>query len=101
MVIPRRPDRLEVDGGTVPAVSPLSMARPEWWRRAECIRRRVPLSWFFVDQGGDPWPAKGVCAACPVVRDCLAFAVTERIEHGIYGGMTPSERKEARRNAQT
>lgn len=38
--------------------------------------------------------AKAICATCPVSQKCLAFALTENIEFGIFGGMTPDERKE-------
>lgn len=41
-------------------------------------------------------PARAICAACPVLRDCLdhALAVPER--DGMWGGTTPGERKRIR-----
>lgn len=42
--------------------------------------------------------AKQVCAACPVIAECLAFALKAEgtysvyFRGGIYGGTTPSER---------
>lgn len=42
--------------------------------------------------------AKRVCAACPVIAECLAFALEAEgtysvsFRGGIYGGRTPSER---------
>lgn len=37
--------------------------------------------------------AKAVCSTCPVKEHCLRFALQQRIDHGIYGGLTESERR--------
>lgn len=37
--------------------------------------------------------AKGTCAGCPIQTACLAYALDERIEHGLWGGMTERERR--------
>lgn len=39
--------------------------------------------------------AKRICAGCPVRTECLEWA-TEALPHGIAGGMTEEERREAR-----
>jgi WhiB family redox-sensing transcriptional regulator len=36
--------------------------------------------------------AKAVCAACPVVRECLDHALEVREPYGVWGGTTPEER---------
>jgi WhiB family redox-sensing transcriptional regulator len=36
---------------------------------------------------------KAVCGACPVRTECLADALDNRIEFGIWGGMTERERR--------
>lgn len=41
--------------------------------------------------------AKRICNSCPVRRDCLEFAVEENLDHGVWGGATPSERRYQRR----
>jgi len=33
-----------------------------------------------------------ICGACIERRECLAYAIKEEIQHGIWGGKTPSER---------
>jgi len=38
---------------------------------------------------------KALCESCPVKEDCLDFAVRNDIKDGIWGGMTPTERKQA------
>ena len=37
--------------------------------------------------------AKAICAACPVRRDCLAFALRIGQADGIWGGLTEEERR--------
>jgi WhiB family redox-sensing transcriptional regulator len=41
--------------------------------------------------------AKVVCAGCPVVEDCLVFAVTTNQEYGVWGGLDEEERRDVRR----
>jgi WhiB family redox-sensing transcriptional regulator len=42
--------------------------------------------------------AKELCAACPVQRECLEYANDNEEPDGIWGGLTPIERrKEPRR----
>jgi WhiB family transcriptional regulator, redox-sensing transcriptional regulator len=41
--------------------------------------------------------AKAICAGCPVIRDCLAWAIETDDREAILGGTTPAERKSMRR----
>jgi WhiB family transcriptional regulator, redox-sensing transcriptional regulator len=36
--------------------------------------------------------ARALCASCPVVADCAAFALAVGEQHGVWGGLTESER---------
>jgi WhiB family redox-sensing transcriptional regulator len=36
--------------------------------------------------------AKALCSQCPVIADCLFYAITTKERYGIWGGTTPSER---------
>ncbi|MFD8424968.1 WhiB family transcriptional regulator [Streptomyces sp. NPDC059668] len=38
--------------------------------------------------------AKMICMRCPVRTECLAEALDERIEFGVWGGMTERERRD-------
>lgn len=38
--------------------------------------------------------AKQVCRRCPVRVDCLAYAVGTGQEFGVFGGLTPDERRD-------
>jgi WhiB family redox-sensing transcriptional regulator len=37
--------------------------------------------------------AKAICAECAVRTECLEFALRVREPHGIWGGLTESERR--------
>lgn len=47
---------------------------------------------FFV-QGADQQKVKLLCSGCPVLAECLADALDNRIEFGVWGGMTERERR--------
>jgi WhiB family redox-sensing transcriptional regulator len=44
-------------------------------------------------QGAAQNRAKVVCATCPVRTECLADALDNRVEYGVWGGMTERERR--------
>lgn len=50
---------------------------------------------FFPKNKVAEYKAKAVCSSCPVVLQCLMWAITEK-EVGIWGGATTKERKELR-----
>lgn len=37
--------------------------------------------------------AKSICGVCPVIKDCLDYAVEIREPYGIWGGLTETERR--------
>ena len=54
---------------------------------------------FFFPLPGDVLgiaAAKAVCAACPVLRNCLAYALGRGHLTGIWGGTTEEERQALR-----
>ena len=40
--------------------------------------------------------AKAVCATCPVIKDCLSWAMDVAEPYGVWGGLTPDERRDLR-----
>jgi WhiB family redox-sensing transcriptional regulator len=44
-------------------------------------------------QGKAQRAAKAVCKGCPVIAECLADALDNRTEFGVWGGMTERERR--------
>lgn len=61
-----------------------------WAARGLC--RDLDPEGFFV-QGADQQRAKQLCTSCPVLTHCLADALDNRIEFGVWGGMTERERR--------
>ena len=62
-----------------------------WDADALCLEY-PDLPWFQ-KQGQKIDEAKAVCGRCPVRTECLAFALERHIEHGIWGGTSPPERR--------
>lgn len=81
--------------GTVePAV--LNIDKPDWMLRAACIG--FPMEWWFPGPGQQnkeaATAAKQICRNCPVVNDCLEYALSWGPRHcsGIWGMTTERER---------
>lgn len=62
----------------------------DWPSQAAC-RGAAPDELFV--QGAAQNRAKAVCFGCSVRTECLADALDNRIEFGIWGGMTERERR--------
>jgi WhiB family redox-sensing transcriptional regulator len=62
----------------------------EWSARAAC--RSTDLDALFV-QGAAQNRAKAICVGCGVRTECLADALDNRVEFGVWGGMTERERR--------
>ena len=70
----------------------------DWATQAAC-RTTDPDSLFV--QGAAQNRAKAICVACTVRTECLADALDNRVEFGVWGGMTERERRALlRRNPQ-
>lgn len=69
---------------------PNGIPRPGWQRDAAC--RGQGEDAFFGDDRVTRQVAVDVCGACPVRRDCLEYALAERISVGIWGGLTERQR---------
>ncbi len=61
-----------------------------WAARAAC-RTGSPDELFA--KGAAQQSAKVICQGCPVVAECLADALDNRTEYGVWGGMTERERR--------
>ena len=62
----------------------------DWTTSAAC--RTTDPDELFV-QGAAQNRAKLICRGCPVRTECLADALDNRIEFGVWGGMTERERR--------
>lgn len=67
----------------------LNVSYPSWMDRAACSDSDAD---FFPKVGQNARPAKAVCDECPVKLACLTWAIEQRINDGVFGGLTPHER---------
>ncbi|HMK62981.1 MAG TPA: WhiB family transcriptional regulator [Acidimicrobiales bacterium] len=77
----------------------MSSPRPDgvnWRKQALCAGHPDRGAWFSEDTAVTK-RAQAVCRACPVREDCLAFAVGTGQRDGIWGGMTPYQRRRLRK----
>ncbi len=70
---------------------------PTWRDGAAC--RGFDISVFFPDESDSDAiaHAKDICLSCPVIDDCLSYAVEHNQTEGIWGGTTRQERRRLRR----
>jgi WhiB family redox-sensing transcriptional regulator len=80
-------------------IAPSRTARPvafgahwveDWAPLGRCAKSDPDA--LFV-QGAAQQTAKIVCQGCPVIAECLADALDNRTEFGVWGGMTERERR--------
>lgn len=64
------------------------------WSRAVCLEG--PPDALFVT-GAAQNRAKQVCLGCPIRVECLAEAMAEDIQWGVWGGLTERERRKLHR----
>ena len=62
----------------------------DWSARAAC--RTTDPDALFV-QGAAQNRAKALCSGCVVRTECLADALDNQVEFGVWGGMTERERR--------
>lgn len=71
-----------------------------WRERAACLHEDPDL-FFPIGRTGPTLEqldeAKAVCRRCPVVEQCLHWAVKAGQVEGVWGGATESERRALRR----
>lgn len=86
----------------------LEVLRPGWQSRASC---KGHTDLFFAGKSSTGRPtkqlrlqiqtAKRICHECPVISECLAFALDNEEAWGIWGGFTAPERNMIRRRRDT
>ncbi|WP_455424317.1 WhiB family transcriptional regulator [Amycolatopsis thailandensis] len=64
--------------------------RPKWMDDGICSQ--TDPEEFYPKKGGPTRFAKAICARCPVIADCLQYALDNNEHFGIWGGMTERER---------
>lgn len=84
---PRRTNTPPVQG-TVQTIE--AEARITWVSKARC--RGADPDELFV-RGAAQRKAAVICRHCPVIAECGADALDNRVEFGVWGGMTERERR--------
>jgi WhiB family redox-sensing transcriptional regulator len=64
---------------------------PAWMHHGRC--RSLSPAEFFPSDGVGVEKARRICAECPVKTECLEYALTFRIDHGVWGGCSERERR--------
>ena len=90
--------RTKVNSGSKPTCQPAEQIttresfnnRGEWITQAHC--RNVDPDELFV-KGAAQRKAVAICRHCPVVLQCRADALDNKVEFGVWGGMTERQRR--------
>lgn len=73
----------------------------EWMEDAECTRTTDPD--LFFAEGNEAFTkmraAREYCRRCLVADECLEYALRNKIDHGIFAGFTPAERRVMRKHS--
>ncbi|OEJ62392.1 WhiB family transcriptional regulator [Streptomyces agglomeratus] len=71
------------------------------WRHEAACRREDPDLFFPIGTGGPALlqieQAKTVCRRCPVLDECLEWALQGGQDMGVCGGLTEDERRAVKR----
>lgn len=73
-----------------------SAISPEPWTLDAACAQTDPELWF-PEASGNVVAAKKVCGSCDVVMECLAYALRNGEEHGVWGAFSPKERRELKK----
>jgi len=65
-----------------------------WFVHGLCSRLEPEA--FFADDEAGVATAKATCRSCPVQPECLDWALEKNERHGVWGGLTGSERDRLR-----
>ena len=68
-------DLMRPDGGLDLTLADLIPARPLWMAEGVC-RQHPEVTWFPA-KGQPTAPAKALCATCPVLEPCRAYAMAD------------------------
>jgi len=71
-----------------------SIPEGQWRSLALCAGHPDRDCWFPDDYSNSAADrAVATCRACPVRAECLDFAINTHQSEGVWGGMTPSQRR--------
>jgi WhiB family redox-sensing transcriptional regulator len=63
----------------------------EWVERGVCAQ--IGGDVWYPEIGESKVTAKRMCARCDVIQQCAEYAIKTRQQEGVWGGMSPRERR--------
>jgi len=75
-----------------------ALITPEPWAQDALCAQTDPEQ-FFPEKGYSAGPAKDVCNGCPVIADCLDYALRNGERYGVWGGQSERELRKLRKAA--
>lgn len=75
-----------------------SLITPEPWAQ-EALCAQTDAEMFFPEKGYSSRPAKDVCNECPVIAECLGYALRNGERYGVWGGQSERELRKLRKAA--
>jgi hypothetical protein len=78
----------------------IRIERPAFFTDAACRGTGGALP-FFPTRNVDTQPARECCAGCPVVHECLDYALADPTLQGIWAGTSEDQRDRIRRKRTT
>jgi len=75
---------------TTADIGTMADARALWVSKAQCLS--IDPDELFV-AGKAQNKATAICRHCPVITECLADALDNQVEFGVWGGMTERQRR--------
>ncbi|MGI5359965.1 WhiB family transcriptional regulator [Streptomyces sp. CA-252508] len=73
------------------------------WRHNAVCREEDPELFFPIGNTGPAFlqieEAKSVCRRCPVMEQCLQWALESGTDEGVWGGLSEDERRAMKRRA--
>ena len=73
-----------------------------WMDHSICATHDDPDLWFRATRTAnlaELRESQRICANCPVTAQCLEYALAENIHEGIWGGATPTDRRNITRRS--
>jgi WhiB family transcriptional regulator, redox-sensing transcriptional regulator len=71
-----------------------SVSEALWPIDAACREHPNPELWF-PERGQTTERARDICYGCRVRDECLRYAIEHDVDAGIWGGLSPQERRQA------
>lgn len=71
------------------------LRRQPWELQAAC--RGLDQNLWFTDTAQARRQARHICQSCPVRHECIQLALDTGQEYGMWGGLTASQLRKARR----